>query len=134
MAGLQLKTYKDIQDAVLEELKIQSGDTNAVNRIKRDINIIYLNEVIAAKRWYWMRDKVTVQTEPAFFLGTANVLANSNQVTLTEAPATSKKGYLFASVDFDEVYEIESHAAGTNTFTLSVPYMGKTNTEARYYI
>ena len=134
MAGLQLKTFKDIQDAVLEELKIQAGDTNEVARIKRDINIVYINEVIAAKRWYWLRGKTTVQAEPAFFLGKVNVLSNSNQITLTESPASSKKGYYFSTVDFDEIYEIESHVAGTNTMTLSLPYMGKTNTEARFYI
>lgn len=134
MSAIQLRTFKDIQDAVREEVKIQSTDTSTINRIKRDINIVYINEVVAANRWTWLRKQVDLQTTPAFFLGKASVVPNSNIVTLTEAPASSKKDYYFSVIGFDEVYKIQSHTAKTNTLVLDRKYMGRVDTEARFWI
>jgi hypothetical protein len=44
MAIYELKTFKDIIDAVREELKIQSTDTETINRIKRNINTLYISQ------------------------------------------------------------------------------------------
>ncbi len=46
MAAYEVKTFADIVSAVREELKIQSTDTTSVNRIKRNINVAYLQRVL----------------------------------------------------------------------------------------
>lgn len=132
MAVYKLETFLDIQDRVREELKVQSDDTTSLNRIRRIINEVYLNEVVPFHRWWWLRKRIDVDTEPAFFLGSANVVSNSNIVTLTEAPATSRKGWKFMTNSYSEVNYVKDHTAGSNTITLETPYMGLTDTAARY--
>lgn len=134
MAAYTLNTFRDLQDAIMEELKVQGSDTVTRNRIKRDINMAYLYEVVPAYKWPWLRKSINVQTTPTFFLGTAAVQSNEEEVTLTEAPATSRKGHYFAVNEFAERYLIKSHTAGSFTFILERPYMGVTNPEARYTI
>lgn len=134
MATYELKTFQDIQDAIREEVKIQSGDSSTTNRIKRDINMIYLQEIIPAENWYWLRQTRTLQTEPSMFLGTASVVSNSASVTLTEAPSYSREGWWFSTDNFVEVYRIKSHVENSSTIVLDRPYMGLTDTAARYNI
>ena len=43
MTTYQVKTFQDIYTAILDELKIPSTDTTSLNRIKRDINMTYIN-------------------------------------------------------------------------------------------
>ena len=128
----ELKTFKDYIDAVREEIKIQSTDINTINRIKRDINMIYINEVAPVENWYWLRNTVNLTTSPAMFLGSSSVIANNNQVVLTENPAYSRQGWYFSTADFAEVYRIREHNPGSDTLILETPYMGVTNTAARY--
>ena len=51
MAIFELRTFDDVIQAVREELKIQSTDTVSINRIKRNINSVYLDEVVPAEQW-----------------------------------------------------------------------------------
>lgn len=128
-----LKTFADLYNAVREELKIQSTDTTSINRIKRDLNIIY-REVIDEHQWWWLKGTVDVQFEPYTFSGTASVTQNSNQVTLTVAPASSKTKYKFAVDGFEEVYTIDAHTAGSASFVLDGTFNGATNATATYKI
>jgi hypothetical protein len=134
MSVYELKTLKDIYDAVREEVKVQAGDTSTINRIKRDINLVYLHEVVPADNWYWLRKTKTLQTQPAMFLGTASVISNSDIVTLTESPSYSREGWMFSTNKFSEVYRIKTHVDNSNILILDRPYMGTTNTAARYDI
>jgi hypothetical protein len=123
MAILQVRTFKDIQDSIMESLQIQSTDSVTRNRIKRDINLIY-EEVLAFKDWSWARGYRQLQVEPYYSSGTATVATGSNEVTLSGTITSSKKGYNFSIDGHNEVYRIESHTAGTATLKLETVVTG----------
>lgn len=130
----QVKTFDDIVDAIREELKIQEGDTSSIARIKRNVNMVYLQEVCPLKRWKWLQESLDLSTQAVVTTGTVAVTAGSATVTLSSAPATSKTGYWF-SVDGDEErYRIESHAAAGTSVVLETEYAGTTDSAATYKI
>lgn len=122
----QLRTFDDIIDAAMEELKYQSTDTVSRNRIKRDINMVYLNEVVPYEQWKWLRGHTSMVLEARFATGTATVTQNSVTVTLTTAPAHSRRGYSFSIEGQNEIYKIAQHTANSTTLTLDIPYVGST--------
>lgn len=134
MAKYQFRTFKDLIDGVCEQLKIQTSDTESRRRIRRNINTVYLNEVVPFKRWQWLRGHRTLQTEPVFASGTAAVTQNTVTVTLSNAPSTSKKGYFFSTNDSGERYRIASHVAGSTSIQLETPFSGATSVAASYKI
>ncbi len=134
MAKYQLRTFKDLIDKVCEQLKIQTSDTESRRRIRRNINTVYLDEVIPFKRWGWLRDSKTLQAEAYVSSGTASVIQNSVTITLSTSPVTSKKGALFSVQGEQETYRIQSHTAGSSSVVLETPYNGATATAASYRI
>lgn len=137
MAAIKLLDFKDIQDAVLEELKIPATDTKTLTRVKRNINSIYVNKVVPATRWPWLRKRINLVHEQFYDTGTANVGLSSITVVLSEVIAIgegSKKDFLFSVNGFSEIYKIDAHTAGSDTLTLSSVYTGETQTTAGYRI
>lgn len=124
MAIYGLTNFEDIVNAILEELKIPDSDTTEVNRIRRDINMCYVNQVAPAKRWTWLSGFVS-KNVPVFYAdGTVSVTPGSATITFSVAPATSKTGFLFAVDQFSEIYTIAAHTAGATTATLTAVYNG----------
>lgn len=124
MAIYGLTNFDDIVNAVLEELKIPASDSTEVNRIRRDVNMCYVNQVAPAKRWTWLSGFVS-KNVPVFYAdGTVSVTPGSATITFSVAPATSKTGFLFAVDQFSEIYTIEAHTAGATTATLTAVYNG----------
>jgi hypothetical protein len=123
-----LRTFGDILNAIMEELKIQTSDVESRRRIKRNINTVYLNHVVPFKRWRWLTTSVTLTNEPYFSTGTANVQQNVSTVVLTQNPGSSRRGYYFAADGHTDVYRIAAHAANSTTLTLETPFNGPTNT------
>lgn len=132
--AFELVTYGDLVNAVLEELKLAPSDTAELNRIRRDINMVYLNSVAPAKRWPWLRGNVNIEHKPYFYDGTVACTPDGTTITFSVPPATSKQGYLFAINSFSEVYEIASHTAGSPTATLSSPFTGSLQTAATFKV
>lgn len=130
----QLKTFADITNAVREELKIQSTDTVSISRIQRDINIIYLDEVVSFSNWRWLRGNINLGVAAAFSNGTASVTQNSSQVTLTTTPGPSRKNFYFSVVGYNEIYRIQAHTSSSVTVYLESGYTGATNATASYKI
>jgi hypothetical protein len=130
----QLKTFADIVNAVLEEVKIQASDTTTVNRIKRDINIVYLNEVLPFDQWHFARHNIKVTQEKYYNTGTVTVTQDSASITFSTAPAASQKGRLFATDGYAEVYKISSHTAGATSATLDAPFRGATASAQNFKI
>lgn len=128
----RLSNFGDIQTYIQNELKVQSADTESVNRIKRSINSYYLNELMPKKDWWWARRRADIVTQPAFTSGTASVVGNSTAVTLTEAPASSREGWYFVANSYNEIYRVRSHVGGSTTLELETPYMGVTDTAIRF--
>ena len=133
MAVFQLKTFKDIINAIREELKIQDTSTIDERRIKRDINLIY-EDIISRKRWWWLRKDTTLQTIAVRNTGTASVTQNERDATLTEAPTYSVEGFFFSIDGSSEIYKIKAHSAGSSTITLETQFNGETKTSAGYKI
>lgn len=133
MAVYQLRTFADLVAAVREEVGIQSSDTTAVNRIKRDLNIVY-QELLAEKQWWWLQGNVSVPLPAYVSSGTASVAAGSSTVTLSVAPGTSRAGHCFAVDGYSEIYTIESHTAGSDTLKLASEYTGATVAAGSYKI
>lgn len=133
MAAFTLKTFGDLVNAVREELKISASDTSAINRLKRDINIVY-SEVIAAKRWWWMLDATTLNIPAYYQVGTCRVIHGSNVVKFSTPVGEPKEGYYFSVNSDSEIYKIESHTAGSDEIRLSQEYNGATNFTATFKI
>ena len=96
MAIYQLKTFADIVSAAIEELKIQSTDTVSIQRLKRDINMVYMQEVVPYDHWSWLRGAIDLVHKAYVSTGTATITNGSTTVTLTSAPSTSKKDFYFS--------------------------------------
>jgi hypothetical protein len=133
MAIYQLKTFADIIASAMEELKLQSGDVVSKNRIKRNINTVYQEEVAPAAHWKWLTKSLNVTVDPYLSTGTVDVTEGSRLVSLTDAPAFNRKGFLFSINGQREVYRIADHDFGTGV-TLEVPYTGETATGLSYKI
>lgn len=140
MAAYKLLDFSDIYLAIAEELKIQSSDTTSLNRIKRAINMMYLDEVVPAARWYWLSGHNSVLHPAYYATGTAAVTPLSTTVTLSTAPGStvgesgSFLNYRFSVDGTNEVYTISAHTALSTTVTLSKAYNGTLASAATYKI
>lgn len=123
MAIYRVKTFADIYTAVREELKVQSSDAVAIQRIKRDINVVYEQEVVPYDHWQWLRGQIDLNHKAYFNTGTATCTQGSVSVTLTSAPTTSKKGFYFSIQGQLEIYRIAAHVAGSTSVTLESPFV-----------
>lgn len=133
----RLRTYKEIVDAIMETIGVQSADNNSRNKIKRIVNMVYMDEIVAAKRWRWLEKSTQIVHKQYYGLDTASVTPDSTSVTLSTAPNVSLgsfKGYRFATDLFDEVYTVASHTAGSTALTLTSPYQGSINTAVKFKI
>ena len=129
----EVRTFGDIVRTVCETLKVQSSDTETINRIKRNINMVYLNHVVpASTSWTWLDETITLSVEPYFAAGTASVQQNVATVTLSQIPGASMVGRFFSVDGNNEVYRVATHTPTSATLTLEGPYTGATNTAATY--
>lgn len=135
MAATQLKTFDDLLDACMEELRLQSSDTTNRTRLKRIMNEVYLDHVCADGQFTWLRGNVTLQLPEAITgSGTVSVTEGSVSATLSAAPALSRAGYYFNVPGDAEIYRIAEHTAASTTIKLDTPYLGETSTAASYSI
>jgi len=139
--AFEVKTYLDIINAVREEVGIQTGDTKAIEKIKRAINRVYINDVAPGKRWYWLRQETDVVHQPTYIgesdTTTAAATFDSATITLSESPNVSLgsfEGYKFKTGSFDEEYFVATHTAGSASLTLASAYQGATITDASFQI
>ncbi len=140
MAAYKLTDFSDIYTAVLEELKVQSSDTTSLNRIKRMVNMIYLDEVVPASRWFWLYGKTSVYHKSAYYSGTVSVTPNSATITLSVAPTItdgvsgSFLNYQFSVDGTNEIYTISAHTALATAITLDRAYNGVLAATANFKI
>ena len=138
MSVYKLLDFADIYGAVMEELKLQSSDTTNLNRVKRMINMVYLNEVAPAQRWYWLVKNTAITHRNYFANGTVSVTPGSTTVTLSVAPGASDGdsgsllNWTFSETSSNETYKITAHTALATTFTIDRPYNGDLDTAAEY--
>ena len=128
----ELRTFSDIYSAVLETIKIQSGDTTTVNRVKRNVNMTYLNEVAPARNWKWLRRSLDIQMPAKITTGTVSITGSSTAITFSSGPSNSMVGARIRFQGHDEIYTILTHTAAATAAVLSVPFTGTTDTDATY--
>jgi len=129
--------FLDIIDAIREDLKVQSGDTSTINKIKRVVNRVYLQEVIPFARWKWLEGSTRVIHKAKYNSGTCAATPNSATITLSTAPPAAQgsfAGKRFAVDGYNEIYIVESHVAESTTLTLSSNYTGNAVTTASFKI
>lgn len=126
----KLLDFQDIYEMVAESLGIQTGDTTALNRIKRAINVAYEHRIVPFKRWRWLYGSTAITHSAYYGLSsglTAAVTPDSATVTLAQTPSVtlgSFAGYKFSADGFGEIYTISAHTAGSTTVTLTTTYKG----------
>lgn len=126
--------FSDLVAAVVAELKLDPNDTNEIVRIKRDINLVYRDEVVPKRRWKWLMGHVAIRHEAYIADGTVSMTPASATITFSVPPLASVAGYQFAVDNYSEIYKIESHTAGSATATLATAYTGALNAAATYKI
>ncbi len=136
--SINLVDFSDIVTAVTNELKIPLTDSLTVNRIKFDINMTYRDEVVPFKKWYWLLKKTKVIHQNFYGTGvTVNTVNNSTTITLSSSPDVSLgsfAGQYFSTNQFDEIYDVATHTAGSTTVVLSSPFLGPSETLASFKI
>lgn len=130
----ELRTFSDFFTAIMEELKYQSSDTVSKNRIKRDLNIIYLNEIVPADQWKWLQSHVELTHSPKITAGTISVTLDSVAITFSSAPIISVEGYYFSISGQSEIYKIDKHVANSISAVLETPFTGPTSASSSYTI
>lgn len=133
----QLETFADIYTAIREAIGVQSSDATAVNKIKRLVNMYYMNEVVPFKRWTWLQKTLQVVHGAYYNVGTAAVTPASQTVTLSIAPSVdlgSFTGYRFSVDNSNAIYTVSAHTAGSATLTLSLAYQEDINATANFKV
>lgn len=128
----ELKTFNDLINATMEEVGIQSTDTTMKNRIKRDLNTVYLQEVIPYHQWKWLRREITRNHSAYISTGTLTVTNGSRSITFSSAPTRSVTGYWITIAGKEERYKIKSHTAGATAATLETNFLGSSSSSATY--
>lgn len=115
-----LTDFEDIYTAICEELKVPLTDGTTLTRIKRDINMIYLNHVIPFKprAWWWLEQKENIATYEKIDTGTITVTEDSTTITFSTAPTPSLVGYYIKATGHPDIFKITAHTALTTTATL----------------
>jgi hypothetical protein len=104
------------------------------------INMVYINEVAPAQRWYWLVKNTSVTHRNYYGNSTVSVAPASTTVTLNIAPGASDGdsgsllNWTFAVVGDTETYKVTAHTALSTTVTIDRPYNGDLDTAAEYKI
>ncbi len=132
--GYKLLDYVDIQNAILEELKVPTTDGVTLARIKRDINIIYLNHVIPFKprAWEWLEYKQDIPTVVKQITGTVSIAADSDTLTFSDAQAVDLDNYYIKLDGFPDIMKISAHTAASTSATISSAWVNDTATDVGF--
>lgn len=119
-----LVDFEDLYTAILEEVKIPTTDGTTLARIKRDINMIYLNHVVPFKprAWWWLEVLQDVVTPVKVTTGTVAVAAGGTTLTFSSAPAVDLDNYYFKAEGYPHIIKISAHTAAATTATLETAW------------
>jgi hypothetical protein len=125
-----LVDFEDIYTAICEELKVPLTDGVTLARIKRDINMIYLDHIIPFKprSWWWLELEQTLQTVVKVTTGTVTITNNTATLTFSSAPTVSCAGYFVKINGHQEIAKISAHTASTTSATLTSTWKNGTVT------
>lgn len=130
-----LKTLKDIRDAVLETSGQTTSNSSINDQTDRFINQRYKDLLIKHKQeWSYVFDELLLR--PIENTGTVDVTRDSTAVSANSTTAfnsTNHTAQIFYSVNSGEHYRISSVSSST-ALVLAKAYQGTTATNISYYI
>ena len=107
--AIEIRTYRDIQEAVLQRVKEPTTTARSVTIIQELINARY-RDVAKLRKWRWRSERRTRRYPSRINTGTASVTNGSRDVTLTGAPNLEPEedflGWYFKESAWDERYQI----------------------------
>jgi hypothetical protein len=129
-----LVDFEDIYRAILGKIKIPTTDGVTLTRIKDDINMVYLDEVLPykARAWYWAQIKENISTYEKFATGTVTATEDSTTITFDAAVADSLAGHYIKLTGYPDIIKIASHTAATDTATLEEAWINTTVTDGGF--
>jgi hypothetical protein len=134
----KLLDFSDIYTAIANELQVSTSDATSLIRIKRAINMAYIDEVLPFKNWWWLRKSSAVTHRNYFANSTVSVTPGSTTITFASAPGASDgdSGTLlnwnFSISGKNEVYKITAHTALASSATIDRPFNNELDTAAEY--
>lgn len=122
--SVTLVDYEDLYTAICEAIKVPLTDGTTLGRIKRDINMIYLDHIIPFKprAWWWLEVKQNVVTPVKVTAGTASVAADGTTVTFSSAPTVDLDEYYIKFTGYPHIIKISAHTALGSTATLETAW------------
>lgn len=131
-----LVDFEDIYSAVMEKIKIPATDGVTLARIKRDVNMVYLNLVVPFKprAWWWLEKNQNLATFAKYDTGTVTVTADSTTVTFSAVVNTDLDGYYLKLAGYPDVVKIASHTSGSATATLESAWVNESASAASYKV
>jgi hypothetical protein len=132
MTARKLVTFEDIYTAICETVKIQLSDGVTLERVKRYINMAYIDELMPYKprAWWWAHLNDNITTVRKVTTGTVSATVGSTTCTFSSAPATSQTGKLIKFTAYPEVYRIAAHTGGATSFTLEEEFIAESIADA----
>lgn len=124
MAAKTLVDFEDLYTSICEAIKVPITDGVTLARIKRDINMIYLDHIIPFKprAWWWLEKKQNVTTPVKVTTGTVSVAAGGTTLTFSNGPALDLDEYYFKATGFPHIIKISAHTAAATTATLETAW------------
>jgi hypothetical protein len=107
MAAKELKTFEDIYTMICDMARHDVTDDNTLDRVKRIINAVYINEVCPQKRWWWLKKNDNIATVADYTTGTVTIAEGSP--TIAGSGTTFTSGMENRKVKFagyEEIYQI----------------------------
>lgn len=129
-----LKTFGDIIDSVLAEMKGSDQDSETLNKIKRSINRRY-TEIASKKKWKWLREsRRSLKVSEKYTAGTISLASNSKIVTGIGTSFIGGHKYWFLKpVGPYPAYRVISVISGTSLL-LASNHTGTTITNGTYIL
>lgn len=137
-----LTTISSLLDAVQNELRIPTSNTNERAKIADMMSFVY-GDICAKQDWWWLRNYTVINTAPKITAGTVNVTEGSTSITFSTAPQRFSSNVSVAGnvivipgspSDPNAAYRIVSHTSGALAATLDAEFTGETDTTAGYTV
>lgn len=133
MAVVEVRTFKDIQDAILRRGKIEDTSANRT-KIKEYTNTLY-SQISRKEAYRWCGNTVPIRLRGRYNTGTITVTNGSDEIVgdstvWTENDHRYSKLYVAGSNQVFTIIRVESNTAAT----LNQPWVGTTGASKSYQI
>lgn len=138
---MALVSTRDLkQDVLFRASEATAGSSGWESKVIDYLNRVYYAVSLGTSEylpehvpdWWWMREKASLILEPVYSTGTVSVTQGSPNITFSGNITASKTGWKFKVDDHPDVFDVQSHGAGTADAILDTVYTGETDGSAGY--